>query len=300
MTLLDLASVAALGTGLVFLLGELPWFRDRPLAERVRIYAGAPDVRTARVHAGVGIRQVLAPLVQDLGSRLSRALGAPGDLALRLERAGRHDDVEEFRLRQFTHGLCALVAGLAAVMGLGAGLAVTISIVLGAPALAVLAHEQAISSAVETRRRRLRGELPVVVEQLGLLISAGHSVTGALTRIASRSNGVVADDLRRVLLRIRHGLADQAALAEWAQRCDVDAVSRLAAILALHGQTADLGLLIADEARSVRAEAHRELLETIERRAQLVWIPVTVATLVPGLIFLAVPFMSAMSQVTGS
>jgi hypothetical protein len=37
----------------------------------------------------------------------------------------------------------------------------------------------------------------------------------------------------------------------------------------------------------------------IERRSQLVWIPVTVATLVPGLIFLAVPFMSAMAQVTG-
>jgi hypothetical protein len=58
--------------------------------------------------------------------------------------------------------------------------------------------------------------------------------------------------------------------------------------------------LIAAEARSVRAEAHRELIESIERRAQLVWIPVTVATLVPGLIFLAVPFYSAMAQVAGA
>ena len=35
-------------------------------------------------------------------------------------------------------------------------------------------------------------------------------------------------------------------------------------------------------------------METIERRAQQVWIPVTVATLLPGAIFMAVPFVSAL------
>ena len=39
---------------------------------------------------------------------------------------------------------------------------------------------------------------------------------------------------------------------------------------------------------------HRELIETIERRGQQVWIPVTVAALVPGVIFLAVPFVEAL------
>ena len=32
----------------------------------------------------------------------------------------------------------------------------------------------------------------------------------------------------------------------------------------------------------------------LERRAQQVWVPVTVATLVPGVIFLAVPFLAAL------
>jgi hypothetical protein len=44
----------------------------------------------------------------------------------------------------------------------------------------------------------------------------------------------------------------------------------------------------------VRQEVHRSLVETIERRAQTVWIPVTVATLVPGVLLMAVPFLSAM------
>jgi hypothetical protein len=51
---------------------------------------------------------------------------------------------------------------------------------------------------------------------------------------------------------------------------------------------------VADEARGVRREAHRHTIEAIERRAQMVWIPVTVATLVPGVMFMAIPFIEAM------
>ena len=72
------------------------------------------------------------------------------------------------------------------------------------------------------------------------------------------------------------------------------AVERLVSVLALDRDTGDLAGLIAEEARALRHEAHRELIATIERRAQQVWIPVTVATLVPGTIFLAVPFLDAL------
>ena len=72
------------------------------------------------------------------------------------------------------------------------------------------------------------------------------------------------------------------------------ALDRLVSVLALNRQAGDLGRLIGDEARSIRRDVHRELVETIERRGQQVWIPVTVATLVPGVIFLAVPFVEAL------
>ena len=44
----------------------------------------------------------------------------------------------------------------------------------------------------------------------------------------------------------------------------------------------------------MRRESQRRLLERIERRNEQVWIPVTVATLVPGVIFLAIPFVDAL------
>ena len=301
MSTLLLASLGLLLGGAVLLLSELPWFRDRPLVERLRPYFPTSDATGTPPRSSTvsDLRQVLGPVAHDLGDRVGRLLGVATDLPTRLERAGWDPDPESFRLRQGAHTLVALLASGAAVLWLRPALLLGTALVLGAPALTLLGHEHAVASAGERRQRRLRAELPVMAEQLGLLISAGYSVTGALTRLSVRSNGIAATELQRVLLRIRHGVPEHTALAEWADASGVDAIGRLTAVLALHGETADLGLLISEEARGVRAEAHRELLEAIERRAQLVWIPVTVATLVPGLIFLAVPFTSAMSQVAG-
>jgi hypothetical protein len=94
--------------------------------------------------------------------------------------------------------------------------------------------------------------------------------------------------------RIRQGLGEVEALREWAAVADVDALHRLVGVLALNHQAGDLSRLISDEARAVRRDVHRQLVETIERRSQQVWIPVTVAALVPGVIFLAVPFIEAL------
>jgi tight adherence protein C len=295
----EITSMCALLSGAVLVLAELPWFRDRALVDRLRPYSpGATPARRA-TYGIAGLQQVVGPIAQGIGSLISRLLGVSTDLALRLERAGRRTEPDSFRLRQLAHGVISLVVVGALCLALRPDPVVVLAGLCGAPVLTVLLHEQSLSRAADLRRRQLSAELPVLVEQLGLLVSAGYSVTGALARLATRSNGVATQDLQRVLLRIRHGEPELAALAEWADRSDLHAVGRVNSVLALHGETADLGLLISDEARSIRAESHRDLLETIERRAQLVWVPVTLATLVPGLIFLAVPFTSAMQQVTG-
>jgi Flp pilus assembly protein TadB len=131
-----------------------------------------------------------------------------------------------------------------------------------------------------------------------MLLSAGYSVGAAINRLAERGRGACASDLRRVASRIRHGLAENEALAEWAAVSGVDAVERLVAVLALDRDASDLGRLISETARATRRDVHRELIETIERRSQQVWIPVTVATLLPGVLFLVVPFVAAMQLFT--
>jgi pilus assembly protein TadC len=140
----------------------------------------------------------------------------------------------------------------------------------------------------------LERELPVVSEQLALLLNAGFSLGAALARVGARGQGCAARDLAIVVNRVRHGLSETEALREWANVAGVAGVDRLVGVLALHSESADLGRMVSAEARQARRDLHRSTIETIERRAQQVWVPVTVATLVPGVILLAVPFLSAL------
>jgi Flp pilus assembly protein TadB len=173
-------------------------------------------------------------------------------------------------------------------------------VLLGLPLLAFLVLEQQVASASSRWQRRIFLELPVLAEQLAMLLSAGFSMGSALNRLARRGKGACARDLARVQRRIHQGISEVAALREWAELAQVDALDRLVAVVALNSDASDLGRLVSDEARSIRRDVHRDLLQTMERRGQQVWVPVTVATLVPGVIFLAIPFVEALRLFAGS
>ncbi len=165
---------------------------------------------------------------------------------------------------------------------------------LGGMLLAFLLLEQQVSGASDRWKRSVYLELPVVAEQVGMLLGSGYSLSAALDRVASRGTGSAALDIRRVLSRVRQGVSEEVALREWADLVEVDALDRLVSVLALNREATDLGRLIAEEARAIRLDVQRELVERMEARSQQVWIPVTVATLLPGVIFIAVPFTRAL------
>lgn len=298
MTGLDVALLLVMATGLALVFGELRWFRRRPLSERLRTYGHGSQITTGPARSSPAA--VLMPLIDQALDSASSVLGIHDDLATRLARADGPDTAIEFRTRQVLHALIGLGAAVAAAAAIRPGGVATVAAIVGAPLLWVLLDEQHLSSRISHRSHVLQLELPVVAEQLGILIDAGSSLPSALSRVAQRGRGAAADDLRRVVLRIRRGASEAHALAEWAARTDLEAVRRLVAVLSLHREAGDLGRLISAEARAIRSDTHRELVERIERRSQLVWVPVTVATLVPGLLFLAVPFVSALTQVTGA
>lgn len=299
---LAVASGLVLWAGATLLLADLRWFRRRSLVERIRPYApgaAATGAGSGGILSVTSFRDVVGPLATSVGATVARLAGVEEPVAVRLERIHAGIDPATFRVRQLgwsglaavAGALVAVAAGLPAVVGLGA--------VAAAAALGFLVVEQQLAKRSEQWQRATFLELPVVAEQLGMLLSAGYSLGAALQRIADRGAGAVGRDLRRVCGRVRHGLAEVEALREWAVLVDVDAVERLVAVLALNREAGDLGRLISEEARSIRREVQRELIETIERRGQMVWIPVTVATLVPGVLFLAVPFIEALRVFSG-
>jgi len=282
--------------GLTLVLSELRWFRRPSLADRLSPFA---PVGTRSGHLGVlsvaSFREVIAPLSHSVGEKLAKLFGVSEELGTRLRRIHSPLDVTTFRMRQLSWASAVFGLAVLGTVAFAAPAALAMLVVLGAPILTFLLLEQQVVAASTARQRRLFLELPVVAEQLGMLTSAGWSLGAALARVSSRGTGACSADLARVIQRMRQGLSEVDALREWGTLADVDSLDRLISVLALNREAADLGRLISDEARSVRREVQRELIESIERRNQQVWIPVTVAALIPGVLLMGVPFIDALT-----
>jgi tight adherence protein C len=292
---LGLAALAV-WCGATLVLSEVRWFARTPMVDRLRPYlpGGWRPPPTSGVLSVGSFREVVGPLASWLGTSIGRLLGVHDDLATRLERCHSPLDPTALRVRQLAWSAAAFVAAGLLTAAVALPVPVALLAVLGSPLLAFLAVEHRLATASTRRQERLVLELPVVGEQIGMLLSAGYSLGAALDRVARRSSGAGAQDLARVGRRVRQGLSDADALREWAALADVAPVHRLVGILTLERDAGDLGKLISDEARALRRDVQRRLAARIDQRAQQVWIPVTVATLVPGTIFLAVPFLQAM------
>lgn len=300
-------AVVALGAlawmGATLALSEVRWFRRARLVDRLEPYAPARDERRSRragFMSGEAFREVVGPFARSIGGSLAGLVGVEEDLATRLERIHSTADPSAFRVRQLGWAVAALAGGATISLVARPGPLLSALLLLGGPLLAFLVPEQQLDTAGRRWQRRVFLELPVVAEQLGMLLSAGYSLGAALNRLAERGRGACGDDLRRVCARIRYGSTEVDALREWSTTSAVPAVERLVSVLALNQEAGDLGRLISEEARAIRRDAQRELVESIERKAQLVWVPVTVAALLPGTLFLVVPFVEAMRLFTRS
>lgn len=291
-----LSTAGILGfVGLALVLSEIRWFRHRSLAHRLTPYIPGRALRPRSELLSVeSFGELLRPLAQTVGGLTAGLFGVSEELPRRLRRVHWDIDAAGFRLRQMGWAVAAVVGALIASIALEPPGPIVALAVLGAPILAFLIVEQQLANASDAWKARVFQELPVVSEQIAMLLGSGYSLGASLARVAERGSGAIAADLERVRGRIRQGASEHDALREWAEVVDVDAVRRLVSILSLDRDAGDLGSMVATEARATRAEGHRALMESIERKNQQVWIPVTVATLVPGVILMAVPFFDAL------
>jgi tight adherence protein C len=287
----------AVWLGVSLLLLQVPAFSRARLVDRLRPFTTAP-APPARAE-GAGVRRVLLPLALEVGARLARLLGLADDVEARLFRIHSPRSVAAFRMRQLGWALGAVVvaAAVCSVVGLPAA-AVLLALPVGAVGVYALTETQLNRECQRFEERRTL-EMPVVAEQVAMLVSAGYSLGSALGRVASRGTGACARDIARVHRRIQHGVTERTALFEWANQARSPSVDRLVAVLALNSETGDLGRLLSEEARSIRRNVQRRTVEVMDRRSQQVWVPVTVAALVPGVIFLAVPFVAALRLFAG-
>ncbi|MGK2959287.1 MAG: type II secretion system F family protein [Acidimicrobiales bacterium] len=296
MSRLLVASGLLLWLGVTLAFSQLRLFSRPSITERLLPYAPGGMARPSRsgVFSVASFREAIAPVSHLIGSHLARVVGITEDLDLRLSRIHATYDSTSFRVRQVGYSVLGFGVAALATLAIRPPSLIGLTFLITGPILTLLVQEQRLASASARWQRRVFLELPVMAEQLALLLSAGWSLSSALSRLSRRSSGACAADLVRVCNRISQGLSETEALREWAKIAKVDALDRLVPVLALNRDTSDLGRLIAEEARSIRRDMQRELIEIAERRDQQVWIPVTVATLIPGVLFMAIPFIEAL------
>lgn len=282
--------------GAALLLSQWSRLMRPTLTDRLRPFhpGGASVARRPPPGSVASLLEVLQPLVGQAGDRLASLLGVTEGAERRLRRVHATESASQFRLRQAAVSAGAAIAGSAVALATSAPILIALLLIAGSPVLAFLVTEQRLARRSEEWQRRTADELPVVAEQMAMLINAGFSVGAALARLADRGTGCVARDLETVVNRIQQGVGETIALREWSESVAVEPVRRLVALLTLHAEAADLGRLISTEARAARRDLQRRTIEQIERRAQQVWVPVTVATLLPGAVLLAVPFLAAL------
>lgn len=288
---------ALLWWGATLVLSSLGPVRRPGLRARLRPHLGAgPGDR------GIPLRRRLAPLSLVVGERVGRALRVTEPLERRLRRVHHRLDPGTFRFRQLGHAIAGLaVAGvLATAAPAGLHPVVVLALVLGTPLAVFATHEHLVSELERRQARQVTRELPTVAEQLGMLLASGRSVAAAIAHLGSRGRGPLTDDLRRVTRQVQQGGDERTALREWADLRRSPGITHLVGVLTLAGETADLDHLVEQESDAIRAEAHRELLADLERRSQQVWVPVTVATLLPGSLLLLVPFLDALRLFAGA
>jgi tight adherence protein C len=288
--------------GATLVLWSRPRYSRPNLVDRLRPYVpgAASHPAPGGILSAESFRDLLEPAVRLAGDRVAAVFGVSEPLSLRLRRVHSPVGVSAFRIRQMATAGIALISASVVAAVVSPPPAVALLLVCGGPLLGFLAIEQRLARRSERWQRSIALELPVVAEQIAMLLNAGFSLGAALSRIASKGQGCASRDLRDVVNRIRQGVPEEAALREWADVARVDGVHRLVGVLAMGSEAADLGRLVSAEARQARRDLHRRTIELIERRSQQVWVPVTVATLVPGVILLAVPFLAALKLFSNS
>ena len=190
-------------------------------------------------------------------------------------------------------GLCLVFATAIGMVPVKAALLVGLGL-LGIPAAIALRVIRNRTLAI----RAIEGAMPAEIEKLAVYLAGGYSLVGAITRVAERTKSPCAEIFEIIARGLKGGAEISVAVGQARELFEAPSLGRLANVLegALYG--ADLVKAARSEAAAQRAAIHRLALAEMEKNSQKIWIPITIAALVPGIVLIFVPFVAVMKADT--
>jgi tight adherence protein C len=236
--------------------------------------AEAPGRRRGLSQSAVVFKMLAA------AGRLLRPPGAPPDLRARIRAAGRPAGL----------GVRELMAAKVAAALLG-GLAATPLV----PVAAFLAPDLWLARLAAERARRVRRDLPALLDILRVTIEAGGSLAWALRAVGERAEGPLASEWWAVAAEVDVGVALGDALDGLAARLPQPEIRSLVAALrraARHG--APLSDTLAGQARAARFALARRIREDAARAGPKIQLVVALLLVPSVLLLVAAALASAL------
>jgi tight adherence protein C len=240
-------------------------------------------------------------LLSAAGSAMrARGATAPLDLEARLLAAGRPAGL----------GARELMAAKLAAAGCGAGAGTALAavapgrlgplLVVTAPVAAFLGPDLWLARRAEERARRVRRELPSMLDLLRITIEAGASLPAALGAVGDRTEGPLSAEWRSVAREVELGVPLSAALARMRRRLPQAEVHSLVAAVersTRHGTP--LAQALAAQARDARFALRRRVREDAGKAGPKIQLVVALM-LVPSVLLLVAAALASALVDSGS
>jgi tight adherence protein C len=251
--------------------------------------SGLVAARVARPRRDARLLRALA----RAGARLRRGRAAPLDLEARLAAAGYPGGLgaREAMAAKLTAALAGALLG--SLLGAAAPGRLGYLLVAAGPAGGFLAPDLWLSRRAEARARRVRRELPAMLDLLRVTVEAGGSLPAALAAVGERTRGPLASEWRAVGRQVALGVPLASALRGLGERLPQPEVRALVAALeraARHG--APLAETLAAQARGARSSLHRRVREEAAKAGPKIQLVVALL-LVPSVLLLVAATLAA-------
>ena len=168
-------------------------------------------------------------------------------------------------------------------------------LICAGPVAGFLAPDAWLARRAAERARRIRHDLPALLDLLRVGVEAGGSLPAALSMVGARTRGPLAAEWRAVGRQVAIGVPLERALAGMAARAPLPEVRALVAALERarrHG--APLGETLAAQARDARFAAARHAREQAARAGPKIQLVVALLLVPSVLLLVAAALLSAM------
>ena len=231
-------------------------------------------------------RNALTGALMAAVARSGRRAHAPRDLAARITAAGQPAGLGPSEL--MTAKLAAAVIGAVAgaVLALVAPGRLGLVLVPAGPVAGFLAPDAWLARCARERFRRVRRELPTLLDLLRVTVEAGLPLAAAFAEVGQRTGGPLGREWRALGREVALGAPLGQALAAMSERLPLPEVAALVAALeraARHG--APLAATLSSQARDARERRRRRIQEEAARAAPKIQLVVALL-LVPSVLLL--------------